>query len=84
MTGSCSRTTSRCTIVDHYGPGEAAVRAFLAGCDMLLICKERDREIAARGRGAVAAGTIDTARLDQSVARIQRIKQRYLCRTGRR
>jgi len=27
---------------------------------------------------AVASGTIDTARLDQSVARIQRLKQRYL------
>jgi beta-N-acetylhexosaminidase len=67
-------------IVDHYGPGEAAVRAFMAGCDMLLICKERDREIAAfeAVEKAVAAGTIDTARLDQSVARIQRIKQRYL------
>jgi beta-N-acetylhexosaminidase len=67
-------------IVDHYGPGEAAVRAFLAGCDMLLICKERDREIAAfeAMEKAVASGTIDTSRLDQSVARIQRIKQRYL------
>lgn len=67
-------------IVDHYGPGDAAVRAFLAGCDVLLICKERDREIAAFEaiEKAVASGTIDTARLDLSVARIQRIKQRYL------
>jgi beta-N-acetylhexosaminidase len=67
-------------IVDHYGPGESAVRAFLAGCDMLLICKERDREIAAfeAMEKAVASGTIDTSRLDQSVARIQRLKQRYL------
>jgi beta-N-acetylhexosaminidase len=66
--------------IDHYGPGEASVRAFLAGCDMLLICKERDREIAAfeAMEKAVASGTIGTSRLDQSVARIQRIKQRYL------
>ena len=67
-------------IVDHYGPADAAVRAFLAGCDVLLICKDRDREVAAFGaiEKAVASGAIETQRLDQSVARIQRLKQRFL------
>ena len=67
-------------IVDHYGPADAAVRAFLAGCDVLLICKDREREISAfEGvEKAVASGAIPIARLDQSVARIQRVKQRYL------
>jgi beta-N-acetylhexosaminidase len=67
-------------IVDHYGMGDAAVQALHAGCDVLLICKDREREITAfeSVENAVASGAISTERLDQSVTRIQRLKQRFL------
>jgi beta-N-acetylhexosaminidase len=67
-------------IADHYGSGDAAVRAVLAGCDILLICKEKDMEIAAFEalEKAVSSGKIDIQRLDQSVARIQQLKERFL------
>jgi beta-N-acetylhexosaminidase len=67
-------------IIDHYGIEEAAVQAILAGCDMPLICKDRNREVAAIGavEKAVADGTISPARLEQSLARIARVKRRFL------
>lgn len=67
-------------IVDHYGVGEAAVRAFLAGCDVLLICKDRGREIEAiqAVEKAVTDGTISRMRLEMSLARLARLKQRFL------
>jgi len=67
-------------IIDHYGIEDAAVRAVLAGCDVLLICKDRDREAAAfeAVEQAMEAGTISPERLDLSVARIARLKNRFV------
>jgi beta-N-acetylhexosaminidase len=67
-------------IIDHYGIEDAAVSAILAGCDVLLICKDRDREVAAFTtiEQAVASGIISIQRLDQSVARFTRVKERYV------
>jgi beta-N-acetylhexosaminidase len=67
-------------IIDHFGVEDAAVRAILAGCDVVLICKDRDREVAAFAaiEQAVASGIISVERLDQSVARVARVKERYV------
>jgi len=67
-------------IIDHYGIEEATVQSILAGCDMPLICKDRNREAAAISAldKAVADGTISSQRLEMSLARIARLKQRFL------
>ncbi len=63
-------------IVDHFDPGDAAVRAILAGCDQVLKSPDTDAAIAGV-RQAIAAGRISEARLDQSVARILEAKRRF-------
>ena len=67
-------------IIDHYGIGDAAIQAIQAGCDMPLICKDRTRVIAALNavEKAVANGDISAGRLAQSLARIRRLKERFL------
>jgi beta-glucosidase-like glycosyl hydrolase len=62
-------------IVAKYGAGEATVRAFLAGSDLLLIPSDPDSAIAAMV-AAVASGRITQQRLDASVRRVLDIKQR--------
>lgn len=67
-------------IIDHYGIGDATIQAIQAGCDMSLICKDRDRIVAGLNAvdKAVADGDISAGRLAQSLARIRRLKERFL------
>ena len=67
-------------IIDHDGIGEAAVRSFVAGCDVLLICKDQDRVMAAMQamERAVNDGRITQERLAESLARVAKLKAQYL------
>jgi beta-N-acetylhexosaminidase len=62
-------------IVTKYGAGEATVRAFLAGSDLLLMPSDPDSAVNAM-TAAVASGRISGERLDQSVRRVLEIKRR--------
>src|SRR6058998_3789835 len=63
-------------IVAKYGAGEATVRAFLAGSDLLLMPADPDSAVAAM-TAAVAAGRITPERLVRSVRRLLEIKRRH-------
>jgi beta-N-acetylhexosaminidase len=56
-------------IVAKYGAGEAAVRAFLAGSDLLLMPADPDSAIGAMV-AAVESGRVTAERLDRSVRRM--------------
>jgi len=62
-------------LVNNYGPGEAAVKAFLAGSDLLLMPLEPRAAIAAMVE-AIRSGRISRARLNASVRRVLEAKER--------
>jgi beta-N-acetylhexosaminidase len=62
-------------VVSRFGPGETAVRAFLAGADILLMPANLDSARTAM-LSALAQGRITDARLDQSVRRVLQLKLR--------
>jgi beta-N-acetylhexosaminidase len=62
-------------VVNSYGPGEAAVRAFLAGSDLLLMPSDPAQAIAAM-EDAVESGRITYDRLNRSVRRLLQVKRR--------
>ena len=62
-------------IVAQYGAGEASVRAFLAGSDLLLMPADPDSAMEAM-TAAVASGRIPRDRLTASVRRVLEIKRR--------
>lgn len=69
--------------VSHrLSPADAAVRAVLAGNDLLLVCKSLDVAAEARiGLGkALASGRLSPARVREAVRRIRRLRRRRLPR----
>ncbi len=62
-------------IVEQYGAGESAVRAFLAGSDLILM-PANVREAIDSLVSAVESGRISQERLDRSVHRMLSLKQR--------
>lgn len=63
-------------ITDQYGPGEAAVMALEAGCDMVLLPADL-AEATAAVRQAIEEGRLNLSRIDESVLRILRLKLDY-------
>lgn len=66
-------------ITKKYDIGDAAVSSVAAGSDMILVCHGFDDQIKAIDavRSAVETGYIDEAGIDESVARILRLKAKY-------
>ena len=60
-------------ISDYYGSGEAAIMAFKAGCDMVLM-PENFKEAYDAVLQAIADGTISEQRINDSLKRVYRIK----------
>ncbi len=60
-------------ITKYYSAGAAAITAFEAGADMLLMPQNLE-EAAAAIRGAVSSGRVTEARIDRSLERILRVK----------
>ena len=63
-------------IAQHYDSGDAALRAFQAGADILL----QPEDLSAAYNAVLAAvknGTISQQRLDESVLRVLQLKERY-------
>lgn len=66
-------------IVNDFTVPEAAVQSFIAGSDLLLIAGDYGNQVGTINalKAAVVAGTISEERIDESVRRILRLKERY-------
>ena len=67
-------------IIDHYGIEDAAVRALRAGADILLICKDHDRQVAAMEAvyRAVKDGDVPELQVEHALLRVLEAKERFL------
>lgn len=63
-------------ITAAYSPGQAAVMALQAGCDLILMPQDLEQAVSSV-REAVDSGTLTIQRIDESVIRILELKSSY-------
>jgi beta-N-acetylhexosaminidase len=66
-------------IVNHYKLKDASVQSITAGSDVIMVAHDYDkaREVLTNLKSKVEAGAISQQRIDQSVYRILKLKQKY-------
>jgi beta-N-acetylhexosaminidase len=66
-------------VADRYSTEDCSLKAFVAGADLLLICKHPEKAFAARNRifQALNDGEISAQRVTESLDRINRLKANY-------
>ena len=67
-------------ILDHYGIEDATVRSLQAGVDIVLICKDPERQVLAfeAANQAIKTGSISELQFEHAVLRVLEAKERYL------
>ncbi len=75
----CSDSLSMRAIADHFGAGDAAVRAVTAGCDLLLVLASEDAQddVLDRLASAIETGAIPGARVSDALHRIGAAAERW-------
>ncbi len=66
-------------VADRYSTEDSSLKAFLAGADILLICKHPEKAFAARNRifQAIHDGELSLQRVEESLERIRDLKSKY-------
>ncbi|MDV3426569.1 MAG: beta-N-acetylhexosaminidase, partial [Bacillota bacterium] len=66
-------------VVKNYDIGKAAVKSVAAGCDIVLVCHDYDKEVKVIKalRAAVNNGELTEDRIDESLRRILKLKKKY-------
>ncbi|MCX5860594.1 MAG: beta-N-acetylhexosaminidase [Deltaproteobacteria bacterium] len=66
-------------VTRNYSTTEAALKSFMAGADLLLVCNSLEKSFSARSRilEAIEQGEIPRGRVRESLKRIRRLKERY-------
>lgn len=66
-------------VVKNYDIGKAAIKSVAAGCDIVLVCHDYDKEVEVIKalRSAVNDGELTEDRIDESLRRILKLKKKY-------